>query len=155
MCIRDRQGGGGDATPTGTDRDYARLESLGVNAADAIHELWESTPVSHDPFFLETVTRSIQEGLETVRVTRNGTVDWHYPPFDESAVPDNKVYGPSGEILSPLDEFKAQYGGAFCGYDDPLISTGTIGTSAYPYDCLLYTSPSPRDATLSRMPSSA
>ena len=24
-----------------------------------------------------------------------------------------------------------------------------------PYDCLLYTSPSPRDATLSRMPSSA
>ena len=25
----------------------------------------------------------------------------------------------------------------------------------FPYDCLLYTSPSPRDATLSRMPSSA
>ena len=25
----------------------------------------------------------------------------------------------------------------------------------YPYYCLLYTSPSPRDATLSRMPSSA
>ena len=25
----------------------------------------------------------------------------------------------------------------------------------YPYGCLLYTSPSPRDATLSRMPSSA
>ena len=27
--------------------------------------------------------------------------------------------------------------------------------AATPYDCLLYTSPSPRDATLSRMPSSA
>ena len=27
--------------------------------------------------------------------------------------------------------------------------------SEHPYDCLLYTSPSPRDATLSRMPSSA
>ena len=26
---------------------------------------------------------------------------------------------------------------------------------SHPYDCLLYTSPSPRDATLSRMPSSA
>ena len=26
---------------------------------------------------------------------------------------------------------------------------------AHPYNCLLYTSPSPRDATLSRMPSSA
>ena len=29
------------------------------------------------------------------------------------------------------------------------------GTIFYPYTCLLYTSPSPRDATLSRMPSSA
>ena len=27
--------------------------------------------------------------------------------------------------------------------------------SMFPYPCLLYTSPSPRDATLSRMPSSA
>ena len=30
-----------------------------------------------------------------------------------------------------------------------------IGTDVQAYDCLLYTSPSPRDATLSRMPSSA
>ena len=29
------------------------------------------------------------------------------------------------------------------------------GSMTYSYDCLLYTSPSPRDATLSRMPSSA
>ena len=29
------------------------------------------------------------------------------------------------------------------------------GAEAYPMSCLLYTSPSPRDATLSRMPSSA
>ena len=30
-----------------------------------------------------------------------------------------------------------------------------LGVKVEPYDCLLYTSPSPRDATLSRMPSSA
>ena len=30
-----------------------------------------------------------------------------------------------------------------------------LGLEALGYDCLLYTSPSPRDATLSRMPSSA
>ena len=30
-----------------------------------------------------------------------------------------------------------------------------LTTKAYTYTCLLYTSPSPRDATLSRMPSSA
>jgi neutral ceramidase len=134
IVISHWQGAGGDATPRGTDDGYARMETIGAYAADAIHTLWEETPVSSDPFFLETATRSIQEGLEEVRVTRGGTVDWHYPPYDEEAVPDNKIYGPDGEILSPLDEFKAQYGGAFCGYDDPLISTGTIGTNAYPYD---------------------
>ena len=32
--------------------------------------------------------------------------------------------------------------------------SGTVGNTLY-WDCLLYTSPSPRDATLSRMPSSA
>ena len=32
---------------------------------------------------------------------------------------------------------------------------GAIHYSAQPKNCLLYTSPSPRDATLSRMPSSA
>ena len=32
---------------------------------------------------------------------------------------------------------------------------GTEAALANVYDCLLYTSPSPRDATLSRMPSSA
>ena len=45
------------------------------------------------------------------------------------------------------------FGGIFdlknCGYEDPLLVSGTDGI------CLLYTSPSPRDATLSRMPSSA
>ena len=33
--------------------------------------------------------------------------------------------------------------------------SGTIRALTPPWHCLLYTSPSPRDATLSRMPSSA
>ena len=42
-----------------------------------------------------------------------------------------------------------------CGIDDGTITvSATGGTTGYTY-CLLYTSPSPRDATLSRMPSSA
>ena len=36
-----------------------------------------------------------------------------------------------------------------------LVTTGTSSTSIPDNTCLLYTSPSPRDATLSRMPSSA
>ena len=38
--------------------------------------------------------------------------------------------------------------------DFGLVSLGSIGSTVFS-DCLLYTSPSPRDATLSRMPSSA
>ena len=36
-----------------------------------------------------------------------------------------------------------------------LMSGGCSGCAGATYTCLLYTSPSPRDATLSRMPSSA
>ena len=45
------------------------------------------------------------------------------------------------------------------GDDSSLLSISSSGVvtfnTAPDYDCLLYTSPSPRDATLSRMPSSA
>ena len=39
--------------------------------------------------------------------------------------------------------------------DDRLLSTADLQTGGAIKSCLLYTSPSPRDATLSRMPSSA
>ena len=43
------------------------------------------------------------------------------------------------------------------GYFDPSIGplVNSLNFGPKNYDCLLYTSPSPRDATLSRMPSSA
>ena len=45
----------------------------------------------------------------------------------------------------------------YLGYDDdPFVPDGETWVNTPPSpDCLLYTSPSPRDATLSRMPSSA
>ena len=39
-----------------------------------------------------------------------------------------------------------------CWYSPFIVANSSIGMS---YDCLLYTSPSPRDGLLSRMPSSA
>ena len=36
-----------------------------------------------------------------------------------------------------------------------IVNVNNFGNSDTVYTCLLYTSPSPRDATLSRMPSSA
>jgi neutral ceramidase len=131
------QGSGGDATPTGSGahgHEYAVLEGIGEYAADALYELWESTETSTSAFTMEMVTQSAQQGLEETRVERNGTVDWHYQPYDPDYVPDEIIYGDDGEILSPLDEFNAEFGAAFCGYNEPMISTGTIGVEVYPYN---------------------
>ncbi len=134
VVVAHWQGSGGDQSPRGTDDEYARMETIGLYAADAIYDLWEATPTSSSPLLLETVTRSIPEGLEEIRVSRGGSVDWYYLPYDIDREPDLEIYGSDGEILSPIDEFNAQYGGAFCGYDEPLVSVGTIGTEVYPYD---------------------
>ena len=45
--------------------------------------------------------------------------------------------------------FVVKYGGSFMDSPDEAVRTGVAR------DCLLYTSPSPRDRTRSRMPSSA
>ena len=48
-----------------------------------------------------------------------------------------------------------QQRGAFQRRDQTAFVGGDVGQGATRERCLLYTSPSPRDATLSRMPSSA
>ena len=62
-------------------------------------------------------------------------------------------------IIEDEKEFKKSFDIALChAIDDKLVTFGiepTTAHTAYGYICLLYTSPSPRDATLSRMPSSA
>ena len=61
--------------------------------------------------------------------------------------PDQTVVLPKLVILKELGGYLAS---VFC-----VIIFGFVKTAGYPFICLLYTSPSPRDATLSRMPSSA
>ncbi len=125
--------GGGDASPSGRDEDYARLESIGELSADAIHALWAATPTSSAELTLETVTHGIPTSRDEIRVTRGGTVDWYYREFDADYIPDEQIYGPDGEILSPLDEFNTEFGGAFCGDDTPLIPGVDIGSDSFPY----------------------
>ena len=127
------QGGGGDASPRGTDSDYARLESVGALAADSIYELWSETPTSSDPVSLQTVTHAISTSREDNTVTRAGTVDWHYLPYEEDYEPDEVIYNADGSLSSPFDEFNAPFGGAFCGSDLPLIPGASVGSSLYPY----------------------
>ena len=133
VVVAHWQGSTGDASPAGSDRELARMETIGEYAVDPIMALYDATPTSTDPLFLETVTRAISQARDEIRVTRDGTVDWYYPPYDPDAVPDDVIYDPDGTIRTPFDEFNAQYGGAFCG-DEPLVEAGKIGSNVYPYD---------------------
>ncbi len=134
VVVMHLQGAGGDASPGGRDVDYARLESIGEYGAALLMDIWEQTPTSAEPIELETASRHIDEGLEAVRVRRDGAVDWYYPPYDEDAVADESIYEADGTtISSPLDEFKAPYGAAFCGADEALLPVGDIGAEVYPY----------------------
>ena len=137
VIINHVQGSGGDATPSSEGRlghPYAQLEGVGERAVDLIYEAWNSTKTSSDPITLEMVTQSARQSLEDIRVTRNGTVDWYYNSFEKDYTPDDIVYDENGAIISPLDEFNAEFGAAFCGYDDPLVNAGTIGSEVYPYN---------------------
>ena len=64
------------------------------------------------------------------------------------------VFNQAGSLVSQVQRIYSQP--AFQRSLPTMIAViaGIVGLAAYLY-CLLYTSPSPRDATLSRMPSSA
>ena len=131
------QGGGGDVTPTGTSahgHPYARMEGISEFAVDTFYDLWASIPTSDRTFTLETITRSITQGQEDIHVTRNGSVDWYYPAYEEDYEPDLQIYDSNGSLRSPFDEWNTEYGAVFCGYDEPFLSTGTIGADVYPYN---------------------
>lgn len=134
IVVAHLQAGAGDASPRGTDDGYARLETIGAAAAPAILDLWDATRTSADPILLETYSRAIPTGRDELRVTRAGTVDWTYAPYDPDMVPDDELYESSGAVKSPIDEFNVPYGGAFCGSGvDGLSDIGT-GSHVYPYD---------------------
>ena len=70
-------------------------------------------------------------------------------------MPDNKKQGRSNKTMTFFVCFLAALAGLLFGLDIGVIA-GALPFIANEFQiCLLYTSPSPRDATLSRMPSSA
>ena len=71
--------------------------------------------------------------------------------FADSAEPGTSVH----DFATLLDLQSAEFESVNTRSEDPACLIYTSGTTGPPKGCLLYTSPSPRDATLSRMPSSA
>ena len=64
------------------------------------------------------------------------------------------LLGCASTVITQVDQSDRDTAGAFDGvWNAKVVSTTT--NQPLPGGCLLYTSPSPRDATLSRMPSSA
>ncbi len=128
------QAGAGDASPTGEDDGYARLESVGENAAGPLLDLWQSIVAEPVEARLETQTRSVMQTRDEIRVSRNGEVDWTYLPWADDYEPDLKVYEDDGSVASPVDEFTARYGAAFCGDESPYLSSYSMEVDVYPYE---------------------
>lgn len=129
------QHGGGDASPRGVDDNFARMESVGELAADAIYDLWNETPTSSATIDIESLTRSIDTHRDLLQVHRDQGV-LQYTAFDPSAdyLADDIVYDEQGRIRTPIDEFNTQYGGAFCGEENPPLPITIVGSQAYPYN---------------------
>jgi len=133
VVVMHLQSATGDLSPAGMDDHYARLESLGARATPSILALWEQTATSEQAISLQTVSRHIWQHHAQIKVTRAGTVDWTYKPYEEGYVADNEIYDASGTILSPIDEFNTPYGAAFCGDDFPFVPNADVGSTIYPY----------------------
>ena len=133
VVVAHFQGAGGDASPASEDDWFARDESVSERAGPMLYEAWQQVPTAPASVTMETVTRSVPQTRDDIHVTRNGTVDWYYLPYDEDYEPDLIIYGDDGEILSPLDEFNAENGAAFCGDESPYLMSWDINADVYPY----------------------
>ena len=134
VVVMYTQGSGGDQSPGGRQRDFARMESVGALAADRILAVYDDTPTSADPIRLQTVSRSIPQHPSQIEVTRDGTVDWRYELYDPDRVADGVVYESDGSIRSPLDEFNTRVGHVFCGTGDLDLPVGKLDSDVFPYN---------------------
>jgi neutral ceramidase len=140
VVVMYTQGSGGDASPAGVQDLFARMESIGEIGASLIRPIYDATETSAAPVSMETVTHAIHKHPSNIRLTRNGTTDLYYTPYDDSQDfhADDRVFAEDGSILSPIDEFNAPFGGVFCGSGDLDLPIGNLsGVTAFPYEqCL-------------------
>ena len=125
VVVMHLQGAAGDVSPSGTAGidcgsdpicyDFARVESVGRNARDQILALYDGVAAHmKSTIALEMLTRSVPLGPDwrTFNV-RGGALE--YAPFDGQRVADRQIWDDAGVVISPIDEFNASVGAAFCG----------------------------------------
>lgn len=135
------QTAGGDTSVAGTDDGPARMETVGEYARDAILDVWGRTPTTADPITFEVHSQHVSMRPEDIHVTRGGTVDWRYAPYNpsEDFEPDDKIFDANGKLISPIDEFNtpSNAGAVFCGTGDLDLPIGGLASGEPPYDkCL-------------------
>lgn len=133
LTLMHFQTNGGDMSPAGVQSDFARMESVGERAAPVILDLWAATETTTEPVRLEALVRTVPMGRD-ITVTRDGTVDWSYPPYEEGYLPDGEVFAAPDVPISPFDEFIAPYGAGLCGDDSIEIPFVGMGVDVWPYN---------------------
>jgi len=152
-----------DYAPSGSEDNYKVLNSVGIfyfikgealmargkwdEAREAFNTIinkyrfsqyWDPKGWYWKPAEISKINLKKIERLETEKKIETGKVAEQEDPVRAASIPH--VYEVGKEKIVNYEKY-----GQF----------REVGTSGYSYSCLLYTSPSPRDRTRSRMPSSA
>ena len=139
--------------------DFKSL-NLAAPINNAIEELGYTTPT---PIQAKAIP-DVLKGRDLMGIAQTGTgktAAFSLPLLNHICINDREPprKGTRALILTPTRELASQIADSIRDYGKNMefLSVTTVfgGVSIQRHICLLYTSPSPRDATLSRMPSSA
>ena len=162
MCIRDRTHRSHRQLVAGGEYQWRREGEYHLFNPETIFKLQHATRQGRFDIFKEYTDRVNEQS--TNLATLRGLFKFNYE--SRPSIPLNEVE-PIEEIMKTFSTGAMSYGSISAEAHETLaIAMNRIGAksntgeggehpSRYQPDCLLYTSPSPRDRTRSRMPSSA
>ena len=135
----------------GTPRGFDEMD-LAEPILKAVRKAGYETPSP----IQECAIPPLLEGKDFLGVAQTGTGKTAAFSLPLLSRMDESVKGAQILVLAPTRELALQVAEAMEGFAENLPKLRVVAVyGGTGYGCLLYTSPSPRDATLSRMPSSA
>ena len=115
--------------------------------ASVVYELFDNT---HRWARSDASGAVLDQSIRAIEIRLHGSIDTGFAELDASDGPLDRYLG---HVLNKVGDGRIV---EISIYDSgPGLAARSLGRSILHNTCLLYTSPSPRDATLSRMPSSA